>query len=224
MPGRPVRPNAHPHEVFVKADFICPACRATISAPPSLAGESAPCPKCDADIDRWPAPVCAPGSVRVVPPPTEPAVWYYTANGAQRGPVTAAQVRSLIETGQVRATDLLWREGMPAWIEAGTIPAFFPAASRPHPAPPPPADDEDRRPIHVHVKQVVERDDDDRPRRRRPRCRFCGSTARPYLRRQVSPAGWVVFTLLLIFTIIFCFIGLFITEEVPYCPDCGARC
>jgi hypothetical protein len=77
----------------------------------------------------------------------------------------------------------------------------------------------------IQVNVHVERDEERRPRRRRGgfRCPFCGSTARPLVRRQVSAAGWVVFALLLVFTIIFCFVGLFITEDVYTCRDCGAR-
>lgn len=240
----------------MKVSFVCPACRATITAPTSLQGESYPCPKCKADVDRWPAPLNpAPASVRVVPqpPPVEQAVWHYSANGSRRGPVTVTQLKSLIESGVVRANDLLWREGLPAWVEAGTVPELFspsamvkpppmpaPAPAAPRPMQAKPAepsdeveDDRDDRPrrdphtINVHVNQVVERDEDERPRRGRRRggfrCPYCGCTAPPYVRRQVSGAGWAVFILLFLFTIIFCFIGLFIQEDVYHCRDCGAR-
>jgi hypothetical protein len=58
----------------VRADFVCPKCRATVTAPASLEGEDSPCPKCGADIDRWPAPVRAakpapPSSGSAKPPP-----------------------------------------------------------------------------------------------------------------------------------------------------------
>jgi hypothetical protein len=226
----------------VQVAFVCPACWGTINAPPSLEGESYPCPKCKADVDRWPAPVSSPGVVRVVPqpPPVEKAVWHYSVNGARRGPVTTAQLKSLVESAVLRATDLVWREGMPAWVEAGTIPELFPAGALPAPAPvpvPPPSqgnerDDEDRQSrrddrhaVQVHVHQVVEQDEDRQPRRSRPRfrCPYCGSTERPFVRQQVSGAGWAVFVILLIFTIILCFIGLFIKEDVWYCRDCGRR-
>ena len=205
-------------------------------------------------MERWPAPVNAPAVVRVTtqPPPVERAVWHYSVNGARRGPVTSAQLKSLVESSVLRPNDLLWREGLPAWVEAGTVPELFPALQAPPAAPfpaplpvpvpvPPPRpqatepnyDDDrrsrrdDRQAIQVHVNQTIERDDDyddRRPRRRRgPSCPYCGSRARPIYRQQVSQAGWVVFALLLVFTIIFCFIGLFMTEEVRICPDCGAR-
>jgi len=40
----------------MRVEFVCPHCKATILAPESLAGESAPCPRCHHDIDSWPAP------------------------------------------------------------------------------------------------------------------------------------------------------------------------
>jgi hypothetical protein len=231
----------------VQVAFVCPACRGTVNAPPSLEGEAYPCPRCKAEIDRWPAPLNPPPALARAgsqPPPAEKAAWYYSVNGARRGPVTQSQLKSLVEGAALRPADLVWREGMPAWVEAGAVPELFPAeAAQPKPAPPlvpvaRPAsraneDEEDgedggrgrdtRQAVQVNVH--VERDEERRPRRRRSgfRCPYCGSTARPIVRRQVSGAGWAVFVLLLIFTILFCFLGLFITEDVYTCRDCGAR-
>lgn len=168
-------------------------------------------------------------------------MWYYSVNDTRRGPMTITQLKSLVESAVLRPNDLVWREGMPGWVEAGTIPELFPAGMLPAHAPPPTPptatpDDEaeeeprsrrdDREAIQVHVHQVVERDEERRPRRRRRGgfcCPYCGSRRRPYISRQVSGAGWAVFVILLIFTIILCFIGLFIQEDVYHCSDCGAR-
>ncbi len=203
--------------------FVCPACRDTINAPASLAGEEAPCPKCGADVDRWPSPVSSPGVVRVVPqpPPAESAVWFYMVNGARRGPVTVAQLKALVESGVLRANDLLWRGGMPAWVVAGTVPELFPDAGALVPAlqlPPPPADGRDGRsqvqPIQVNVNQVVERDEDRRPRRRPRRegfcCPYC-SSPHPISREHVAPGGWVLFSLLIAFSAFLCLLGLIIS-------------
>ncbi len=223
----------------MQVTFVCPACRATVNAPPSLEGESWPCPKCTADVERWPAPINPP-AVRVLPPPVEQAVWYYAAAGARRGPVTGTQLKSLVESGVLRPNDLVWREGMPAWVEAATVPGLFPAPVGARAAPPPapqpaaepddddrPARREDRGVVHVNVRQVVEHiEEEPRPRRRRRRgfrCPYCDSPERPVIRRQVSEAGWVVFAVLLFTTLIFCFIGLLIQEDVRYCRDCRAR-
>lgn len=37
----------------MRADYICPHCKATITAPPSLEGETAPCPRCRAEVNGW---------------------------------------------------------------------------------------------------------------------------------------------------------------------------
>lgn len=254
----------------MKVAYVCPACRDTINAPASLAGEESPCPKCGADVDRWPAPISSPGVVRIVPqpPPAESvAAWFYMVNGARRGPVTVAQLKALVESAVLRANDLLWRDGMPAWVAAGTVPELFPAGGALAPAlqpPPPPADGSDGRdgrdgrsqaqPIQVNVNQVVERDEDRRPRRRRPRregfcCPFC-SSPHPVSQDQVAAVGWVVFSLLLAFSVFLVFLGLLmdlrpggwavyalilmtsvalsfasllIKEEVVYCRECKSR-
>lgn len=44
----------------MRTEFVCPACRATISAPASLEGEACACPKCNAPVDCWPAPIKPP--------------------------------------------------------------------------------------------------------------------------------------------------------------------
>ena len=55
------------------------------------------------------------------------------------------------------------------------------------------------------------------------RCPHCGSPAQPVIERWISPTGWVVFGLLLFFTIVFFWIGLLLKEEVRVCPNCGKR-
>lgn len=39
-----------------RVTFTCPACRRPIPGPASLEGEDAPCPRCGADVPRWPPP------------------------------------------------------------------------------------------------------------------------------------------------------------------------
>lgn len=52
------------------------------------------------------------------------------------------------------------------------------------------------------------------------RCPHCGYAGHALVTSKVSTAGWVVFTLLLVFTIIFCWIGLLIKENKMMCPQC----
>jgi len=90
-------------------------------------------------------------------------------------------------------------------------------------------DDSDEAPVskrRSRRKSVEEDEDDDRRPRSRSRgfeCPYCGSHRAPIVKTQISSTGWIVFALLLIFTVCLCFIGLFITEETRTCRDCGMK-
>jgi len=53
----------------------------------------------------------------------------------RRGPVAESQLKALVEIGSLRPTDLVWRDGLPTWVEASHLPGLFPSL----PAPQPPA-------------------------------------------------------------------------------------
>jgi hypothetical protein len=55
------------------------------------------------------------------------------------------------------------------------------------------------------------------------RCPSCGTNYLPIVERRISPAGWITFTVLLVFTLVFFWIGLLLKEEVPICPICRRR-
>ncbi len=55
------------------------------------------------------------------------------------------------------------------------------------------------------------------------RCPNCGTTALPIIERRISTAGWVTFSLLLVFTFIFFWIGLLMKENVSICPVCRVK-
>jgi hypothetical protein len=55
------------------------------------------------------------------------------------------------------------------------------------------------------------------------RCPSCGTNYLPIVERRISPAGWITFTVLLIFTLVFFWIGLLLKEEVHICPICRRR-
>jgi len=55
------------------------------------------------------------------------------------------------------------------------------------------------------------------------RCPRCGTSFLPVTERRVSTAGWVVFSALLVFTVIFFWIGLLLKEDVAVCPVCKFR-
>jgi len=57
----------------------------------------------------------------------------------------------------------------------------------------------------------------------RYRCPNCGTNYLPVMDRRISTAGWITFSLLLVFTIVFFWIGLLMKEDVPVCPICRSR-
>jgi RNA polymerase subunit RPABC4/transcription elongation factor Spt4 len=57
----------------------------------------------------------------------------------------------------------------------------------------------------------------------RYRCPSCGTSYLPLIERRVSPAGWITFSLLLVFTLVFFWIGLLMKEDVAICPVCKRR-
>jgi hypothetical protein len=69
--------------------------------------------------------------------------WYYSANNAQMGPISASELRKLALNGTLKPTDLVWKDGMAEWTPAQSIKGLFapppatapkPVAERPTPA------------------------------------------------------------------------------------------
>ncbi len=55
------------------------------------------------------------------PPPFEDAAdtareWYYVQGGQRKGPVSKAQLKQLASKGQLKPTDLIWKNGMSKWL------------------------------------------------------------------------------------------------------------
>lgn len=96
--------------------------------------------------------------------------WYYSVEGSQQGPVTAAELKKLATDGKLKPDDLVWKDGMAEWKPASTIKGLFGAGgSSPGVAaakvdePVAKADPErDDRPS----RRGRDEDDEDRPRRR----------------------------------------------------------
>lgn len=68
--------------------------------------------------------------------------WYVGRDGNRSGPFSSAVVRAMAARGEIRPTDMLWKEGMPAWAVASSIPGLFASpspqplmAANPHAAP-----------------------------------------------------------------------------------------
>ena len=64
------------------------------------------------------------------------ANFWYESNGEQKGPVTAAQLKGFAVSGELRPTDMIWKEGSPDWVTAGSVKGLFPEGT-PGLAPPP---------------------------------------------------------------------------------------
>jgi len=62
--------------------------------------------------------------------------WYYSNNGRERGPVPMARLKELAAAGTVKASDLVWREGMEDWTPASGIEGLFPLTPPPVATPP----------------------------------------------------------------------------------------
>lgn len=58
-------------------------------------------------------------------------IWYYAEADRQVGPVSLEQLQAMVASGGLRAEQLVWTEGMAAWVPAGTLPALFPNAAPP---------------------------------------------------------------------------------------------
>lgn len=65
--------------------------------------------------------------------------WHYAKDGQQFGPISAADLKRLATTGELSATDLVWKDGMADWKKAASIKGLFligqSATSSPPPVP-----------------------------------------------------------------------------------------
>lgn len=52
--------------------------------------------------------------------------WYYAQNGQQHGPVTSIVLKELVASGRLIASDLVWKEGMSAWVPTTRVRGLFP--------------------------------------------------------------------------------------------------
>lgn len=70
--------------------------------------------------------------------------WYYATNGQQHGPVSEEELVSRYEKGEIKASDLVWHEGMPDWTAFRAVPGLNapavstePGSDMENPPPPP---------------------------------------------------------------------------------------
>ena len=53
-----------------------------------------------------------------------PVEWFYAVHGEERGPVSADQIRMLLQAGALRADDFVWNDKLTDWLPAEQIPEF----------------------------------------------------------------------------------------------------
>jgi hypothetical protein len=96
--------------------------------------------------------------------------WYYAHNGQQLGPVTITALRGLLANGQVKSSDLVWRDGMSNWTAAGETRELFaatPASAAYGTATPARQETAPVRPARREEEEPRDRWDERRPTRRR---------------------------------------------------------
>jgi hypothetical protein len=52
--------------------------------------------------------------------------WYYAQQGQRQGPVSEQQLKELAVSGQLKATDTVWKQGMAQWAKASQINGLLP--------------------------------------------------------------------------------------------------
>jgi hypothetical protein len=62
--------------------------------------------------------------------------WYFQEGHKHVGPIAAAALKKLAESGRITSETLVWRNGTPEWVKAGTVRGLI-ERSLPSPAPPP---------------------------------------------------------------------------------------
>jgi len=87
----------------------------------------------------------AAGAPGITPPPlpgaAPPIMFSIAVNGQSAGPFSMDQLIKMAQAGQFTKESMVWRQGMPAWAAAGTVPelaGIFAPAPPPAPSGPPP--------------------------------------------------------------------------------------
>jgi len=76
----------------------------------------------DASQSR-PSPAAAPGAA---PGKGQPTAWYVARpSGRRDGPMSLEMLKQYVSAGSVAPEHLVWREGMPGWTPAGSVPELF---------------------------------------------------------------------------------------------------
>lgn len=201
--------------------YTCPRCKKSLESPASFAGQKLNCPGCNQRLQipqpstppspppnktilAMEEPAASDGSPLSPPttrrPPAVPIVKVERIEEAPQAiePAMPPRRESCLECGR----DLTRQSRVQTCPDCGSL--FCSAACyRDH---------------HYHAHSTK--------KKKRPRpieCEYCGSTAAPYKKTEISTAGWITFALLLIFFFPLFWVGLMMTESQWWCADCGRR-
>lgn len=64
-------------------------------------------------------------------PYSQGPAWHYGIGAQRFGPVPLNALQSMISSGQLGPSNLVWCEGWPGWVPAGTVPMLFPQGPAP---------------------------------------------------------------------------------------------
>ena len=63
------------------------------------------------------------------PPPIPQVNYHIAVNGQQAGPYEKSVIANMIQSGQLNANTLVWKQGMPQWEPITNVPDFAPLFS-----------------------------------------------------------------------------------------------
>lgn len=61
--------------------------------------------------------------------------WYVGQSGDRKGPFTSEDLRKMAESGELKPSDLIWKQGLEQWVPASSAKNLFPAQIGPPPLP-----------------------------------------------------------------------------------------
>ncbi len=68
------------------------------------------------------------------------AIWHYSDGGQRHGPVTAAELKAMADSGRLTPDSLVWKDGMSEWKPAKNVKGLFAAKPQPEDRPSKPED------------------------------------------------------------------------------------
>lgn len=144
--------------------------------------------------------------------------WFFTQQGQQVGPVSPDQLRQMVAAGQLPPGELVWREGLPSWIPAHSVPGLYTPQQLAAGLPPAPG----TTPVQSYEYHEPQRDqraddeDDERhAQRRRKRKKKRKETGMPVgLKVSLIAGGCLFGGVLLIVLIVVVVMPLFSTDNL----------